>query len=101
MKERKHPLKEQPVSVGLVMKLSEEEKHLRLLLGEGEQVERRLDIPGSLEAPVAEGEVAGHVTYLLDGRIVATFPLYTDKTVKRKNFAYSMEQIWYLFFLPG
>lgn len=101
VKERKHPLKEQPVSVGLVMKLPEEEKHLRLLLGEGEQVERRLDIPGSLEAPVAEGEVAGHVTYLLDGRIVATFPLYTDKTVKRKNFAYSMEQIWYLFFLPG
>lgn len=101
VKERKYPLKEQPVSVGLVMKLSEEEKHLRLLLGEGEQVERRLDIPGSLEAPVTEGEVAGHVTYLLDGRIVATFPLYTDKTVKRKNFAYSMEQIWYLFFLPG
>lgn len=101
VKERKHPLKEPPVSVGLVMNLPEEEKHLRLLLGEEEQVERRLDIPGSLEAPVAAGEVAGHVTYLLDGRIVATFPLYTDKSVKRKNFTYSLEQIWYLFFLPG
>lgn len=101
VKDRKNPIQEPPVTVGLAMNLPEEEQHLKLLLGEAEQVERRVEVPDSLKAPVMAGEVAGHVTYLLDGQIVATFPLYTDKTVKRKNFAYTLEQIWYLFFLPG
>lgn len=100
-KELKNPAAELPVSVNLVMNLPEKERHLRLLLGKGEQVQTRLDVPAALEAPVAAGEVAGHITYLLDGQTVATFPLYTDKMVKRKNFSYSLEQIWYLFFLPG
>lgn len=101
VKDMKNPVAEQPVTVGLEMDLPEEERHLRLLLAEDEQVERRVEVPASLEAPVRGGMVAGHVTYLLDGQIIGTFPLYTDKTVKRKNFAYVLEQIWYLFFLPG
>ena len=101
VKEMQRPAEEVPVSVNLVMDLPEEEKHLRLLLREGEEVKRRIDIPPVLEAPVMAGQVAGHVSYLLDGQIVGTFPLYTDKTVKRKNFSYAAEQIWYLFFLPG
>lgn len=101
VKDMENPVREIPVSVGLVMNLPEEEKCLNLLLREEEKVERRVEIPSSLEAPVTKGMVAGHVTYLLDGQIVGTFPLYTDKTVKRKNFKYSAEQIWYLFFLPG
>lgn len=101
VKDMADPVKEVPVSVNLVMNLPEKEKHLELLLREEEEVERRMEIPPSLEAPVMAGQVAGHITYLLDGQIVGTFPLYTDKTVKRKNFTYVVEQICYLFFLPG
>lgn len=101
VKDMADPVGEVPVSVNLVMNLTEEEKHLKLLLREEEEVERRIEIPSSLEAPVNAGQVAGHITYLLDGQIVGTFPLYTDKTVKRKNFTYVAEQICYLFFLPG
>lgn len=101
VKDMENPVAEQPVSVGLMMNLPEGDKHLNLLLREDEQVEQRIEIPSSLEAPVRGGAVAGHVTYLLDGQIVKTFPLYTDKTVKRRNFAYVLEQVWYLFFLPG
>lgn len=101
VKDMADPVGEVPVSVNLVMNLTEEEKHLKLLLREEEEVERRIEIPSSLEAPVNAGQVAGHITYLLDGQIVGTFPLYTDKTVKRKNFTYVAKQICYLFFLPG
>lgn len=101
VKDMADPAGEVPVSVNLVMNLAEEEKHLKLLLREEEEVERRMEIPSSLEAPVMAGQVAGHITYLLDGQIVGTFPLYTDKTVKRKNFTYAAKQICYLFFLPG
>lgn len=101
LRDMENPIREQPVSVGLSMNLPEEEQHLKLLLKEEEQVEVRLEIPGSLEAPVEAGEVAGHVTYLLEGQVVATYPLYTDSAVKRKSFAYVLEQLGYFFFLPG
>lgn len=101
VKDMENPVKETPVSVGLVTNLTEEEKHLRLLLREGEKVERRMEIPPCLEAPVMAGQVVGHISYQLDGQNVATFLLYADKSVKRKNFKYVAEQICYLFFLPG
>lgn len=76
-----------------VLRLKEQERHLRLLLAEDERVEQKVELPGYLEAPVKEGELVGHVCYLLDGKTIRSYPLYADRNVRRRDFLYYAKQV--------
>lgn len=74
-------------STGISMGLSEGEKHLLLLLKEGETVRVTKKIPSALKAPVREGQQVGYVDYTLDGILVKRFPVYADQGVEKMTFS--------------
>ncbi len=101
-------LKELPVAEGVtegtgeaavkpVVRLEENERRLKLLLADEESLEMRAQLPDSLKAPVEEGEMIGHISYLLDGRTIRSYPLYADHGVERRDFWYCAKQVWQLF----
>lgn len=73
--------------------IGKEDGHLRILMAKNEHVERRVELPGYLEAPVKKGELIGHIQYLLDGKTIRSYPLYADRNVKRIDFWYCLRQI--------
>lgn len=78
----------------------EQERHLMLLLAEGEEVELQAELPKTLKAPVKKGEMIGNIRYLLDGRTVCSYPLYAGNSVGRRDFYYCVGQVWQHFW-PG
>ena len=52
-------------------------------LREGEQVTREIDLPRRIQAPVQEGEIAGTVRFLLDGREIGRSYLVWTGTARR------------------
>lgn len=54
--------------------------------GESGGVERIVDIPESIQAPVSAGEVIGSVRFTLDNEEIASFDIVTDDAVEEKNF---------------
>ncbi len=61
---------------------------------EMEAVEKQIDIPEILPAPVAAGIEIGSVTYTLNGQTIATVGLRTAEYVGRKDFFYYLEIIF-------
>ena len=72
-----------PDRVQLTMNLAPEEQELKLLLGEGEQVEVCQNLPRTLPAPVTAGTQVGSVDYILNGQLLKRFPVYTAGNVER------------------
>lgn len=58
----------------------------RLLMGKEEQVETESDIPSVITAPVSEGDMMGGLTYTVDGKVVAYYPVFADETVIERDF---------------
>lgn len=85
--------------VPLTTGLGEDEKHLRLLLAEDENVEQRVEAPDMLKAPVKAGELVGHVVCTLNGETVQIYPLYADASVERWNLPYCVRQFTNLFLM--
>lgn len=85
--------------VKAVTGLKEEEKHLRLLLAENERVKTKAELPASLKAPVRQGEMIGHIRYVLDGKTIRSYPLYADRSIARRDFRYCAGQIWQRYLL--
>ena len=85
--------------VKAVTGLKEEEKHLRLLLAENERIKTKAELPASLKAPVRQGEMIGHIRYLLDGKTIRSYPLYADRSIARRDFRYCAGQIWQRYLL--
>lgn len=54
--------------------------------GQDARLEKRVDIPDVLTAPIAEGEKIGTVTYLLDGEEVGTCDILATETVAKIDF---------------
>lgn len=52
-------------------------------LREGEQVTREIDLPRSIQAPAQEGEIAGTVRFLLEGREIGRSYLVWTGTARR------------------
>ncbi len=88
-----------PVRGDLTTGPPESGQHLELLLAEDEQVECRVEAPGSLDAPVKEGQDVGRMDYLLDGEIIQSYPLYAGQDVGRMDFPYCFWQVWYRYAL--
>jgi D-alanyl-D-alanine carboxypeptidase (penicillin-binding protein 5/6) len=54
--------------------------------GQDARLEKRVDIPDVLAAPIAEGEKIGTVTYLLDGEEVGTCDILATEAVAKIDF---------------
>lgn len=85
----------------LTANVSEEDRHLKLLLKEGEEVSCKIELPARVEAPVARGEIIGRWMYELDGEIVRSYPIYAAETIRRRDFRYCLGKIWKLWSLPA
>lgn len=81
-------------SAELTLNLPEESRHLKMLLGQDEQVEVSYQLPESLEAPVTAGTEAGRVDYSLGGQLLASYPVYIGQSVERIDYRWCLEQLW-------
>lgn len=59
------------------------ERDVRYPLAEDERVTVRIDLPDQVEAPVKEGDIAGSLTYYVDGREVGSTYLVYSHSVER------------------
>ena len=71
----------QTAQMTLTLDLREEEPTFPVLVKEGEQVELRLELPDSLDAPVWKGTVLGKLIYLIDGSVIRSDPVYAAENV--------------------
>ena len=72
---------------------------VRMLLGTWEEIQIQIDVVDALQAPVDAGTTVGCVNYLLNGEMVASYPLQTIRAVARKDFWWYLDQICQDFFL--
>lgn len=72
----------------------EEGKELKVLLKEGENVERNILLPEKLEAPVEAGRQIGAVNYCLDGELLREYPVLTAQSMEKIDFAWMLHFIW-------
>lgn len=77
----------------------EEGRPLRLLLAEEETVERQLELPESLIAPVEKGTIVGCVRYTLHGRTVRADPVYAARDIPGRSLSYCAGQVFRRFLL--
>lgn len=63
-----------------------ETKPLTLLLKEGESVKTSYKIEETLNAPVEKGACIGRLDVSLDDRIIAQYPVKTQKEVEKRTF---------------
>lgn len=78
---------------GLSLLLKPEEKELKVLMNEQEQVEISCQIPKELKAPVYAGTPVGSVTYTLNGECIKVYPVYASSTVEKINFKWCLNKI--------
>ena len=58
----------------------------RLLLSSSEQIETQTDIPSVIPAPVKAGDRLGSITYTVNGKVVAYYPVFAAENVGKRNF---------------
>lgn len=83
--------------VPLTLGLKEEEQTLTVLLKEGEAPDIRYEYPSVLSAPVAEGEMVGKVSYLLDGVTIAEYPIYAGADAERIDYLWCLNKCFGVF----
>lgn len=89
-----------PVVVHAGLNLKEEEKSLKLLMAEDEEVTVSEELPDTLEAPLKKGQTVGTVTYRLQGETVKTFPVYLTEDVEKITFRWCLDHVIQLFRAP-
>ena len=89
-----------PVVVHAGLNLKEEEKSLKLLMAEDEEVTVSEELPYTLEAPLKKGQTVGTVTYRLQGETVKTFPVYLTEDVEKITFRWCLDHVIQLFRAP-
>ena len=71
-----------------------QEGELNILLKEGEGVEKQVQIPDALEAPVKSGSMAGSVKYYLEGELLKEYPIVVNENVEQMDFPWILKYIW-------
>lgn len=69
----------------------------RLLLKRSEKIEMKSDIPQELTAPVRAGDRVGEITYTVDGRIVAYYPVFTAESIPKRDVQICMSYVFRTF----
>ena len=89
-----------PVVVHADLNLKDEEKSLKLLMAEDEEVTVSEELPDRLKAPLKKGQTVGTVTYRLQGETVKTFPVYLTEDVEKITFRWCIDRVIQLFRSP-
>lgn len=79
--------------------VKEQDQELKVLLKDGETVEKKIRLPDALTAPVERGSEAGSVKYYLDGELIREYTIVTDNDVEQMDFRWIIGYIWNLYAL--
>lgn len=77
----------------------EEDKELKLLVCDGEEIAIRINLPRKLRAPVEKNSVAGYVRYYLENELIKEYPILTTDDVDTLDFKWIVKYIWRLYAL--
>lgn len=80
------------------LKIRTEEKSLRILMGKDDVVEKRLQVPEKLTAPVKKGETVGNLEYLLNGEVWESYSVVASDTVKQRTFPWIFKEMFEMFY---
>lgn len=58
------------------------------------KVEKKLDIPKEIKAPVQKGERAGKMVYYADGKKLGSVPVIYGESVKKAGYGDCIGMIW-------
>ena len=47
-----------------------------------------------LQAPVKEGEIIGEIEYTLNGKVIGAISVKTTSAVEKKDYLFSLKQLW-------
>ena len=73
---------------GITPQIKSDGDVLSVLMNQNEQTEIRVEQKEMLTAPVEFGEELGTVTYLLNGNVIASYPITTEENIKEKDFSW-------------
>ena len=74
-------------------------RYLDTLGSDLSKVEKVLDLPESVKAPVMEGSQAGRARYYLNGAEIGSIPILYGETVEKAGYVDYLKKIWGLFLL--
>lgn len=60
-----------------------------------------MNVPEMLEAPVKRRDKIGRVTFLLDGQILASYPVLAEQSIERRTFFRVLEYVSEKFFIES
>ena len=78
--------------------VTSEDREKEILLKKGEAVTCKTEIPQKVSAPVLKGEKLGHIAYYLDGKLIASYPVYAERSVEKISFKWYTEKVFHDFF---
>ena len=78
--------------------VTSEDREKEILLKKGEAVTCKTEIPQKVSAPVLKGEKLGRIVYYLDGKLIASYPVYAERSVEKISFKWYTEKVFHDFF---
>ena len=75
-----------------------DDREREILLKRGETVTYRMEIPAKVSAPVLKGEKLGRIAYYLEGKLIASYPVYAERAVEKISFKWYTEKVFHDFF---
>lgn len=78
--------------------VTSEDREKEILLKKGEAVTCKTKIPQKVSAPVLKGEKLGRIAYYLDGKLIASYPVYAERSVEKISFKWYTEKVFHDFF---
>ena len=78
--------------------VTSEDREKEILLKKGEAVTCKTEIPQKVSAPVLKGEKLGRIAYYLDGKLIDSYPVYAERSVKKISFKWYTEKVFHDFF---
>ena len=78
--------------------VTSEDREKEILLKKGEAVTCKTEIPQKASAPVLKGEKLGRIAYYLDGKLIASYPVYAERSVEKISFKWYTEKVFHDFF---
>ena len=75
--------------------VTSEDREKEILLKKGEAVTCKTEIPQKVSAPVLKGEKLGRIAYYLDGKLIASYPVYAERSVEKISFKWYTEKVFH------
>ncbi len=82
-----------PAYACLTLNLREEEKTLKVLMREDENVQVQVQVPDQLKAPVKQGTAVGQILYSIDGMEIKRYPVYVRDAIERLSFGWCLKKV--------